>query len=372
MNTSSDARVALVAIGDELLAGKHPDLNSPWIAERLLDLDLSVDRITVANDDLAELTEVFRSLCARYEYVFSSGGLGPTLDDITRHAAACACGVSLERNTDVLAELQRWWSERGYAMSSANERQALFPEGATVIENRVGTAPGFRIQVGDSWLICLPGPPREIQIVFDEEVFSWLAECVARSGNYQRLAKQSFFLYGVSESRFAEEVGSWMERPQNPLMSVTANLGVLTVVLRAWANTSEAAAAGLAPRVHEFRALFGDRIFSETQASLAAALGAELLRHGLRLTTAESCTGGLVSSQLTELSGISGAFTHGFVTYSNQAKSELLGVSKRLDRATRCGLWRGGSGHGRGSSACGRCRPGRVDYRNRRPGRWDP
>jgi len=328
MSQPSDARVALVAIGDELLAGKHTDLNSPWMAEQLLDLDLAVDRIVVANDDLEELSEVFRGLCERYEFVFSSGGLGPTLDDVTRHAAANADGVKLVRDEAVLEGLRAWFEARGHPMVAANERQALFPEAATVIENRVGTAPGFRVQTANAWLICLPGPPRELQVLFTEEVLPWLRQ-IARS-DASRVAKHAFHLFGLSESLFAEQVGGWMDRPQNPLMSVTVSAGVLTTVLRARGSTIAEAQSVLEPRVTEFRDRFSKQTFSEESGDLAAVLGQELLRARKTFTVAESCTGGLVAARLTEQAGISAAFTHGFVTYANEAKHQLLGVPQEL------------------------------------------
>lgn len=330
MSQSSDARVALVAIGDELLAGKHPDLNSPWMAKQLLDLDLAVDRIVIANDDLEELSGVFRSLCERYDFVFSSGGLGPTLDDVTRHAAASAAGVNLVRNELVLDELREWFEGRGIEMVVANERQALFPERAHVIENRVGTAPGFRVQTAEAWLTCLPGPPREMKVLFAEEVLPWLAELVRKDAEASRVAKHSFHLFGLSESLFAEQVGSWMDRPQNPLMSVTVSAGVLTSVLRARASTLAEAEAILAPRVAEFRERFELHTFSEESSDLAAVLGQELLLSKKSLTVAESCTGGGVAARLTAQAGISAVFSHGFVTYANRAKRELLGVPEAL------------------------------------------
>ncbi len=330
MSQSSDARVALVAIGDELLAGKHPDLNSPWMAERMLDLDLAVDRIVVANDDLEELSEVFRSLCARYDFVFSSGGLGPTLDDVTRHAAANAAEVQLVRNEAVLAGLRDWFAGRGREMVAANERQALFPEGAEVIENRVGTAPGFRVRAQGSWLICLPGPPREMQTLFTEEVWPWLTTASRENVEPSRVAKHAFHLFGMPESQFAHEVGSWMDRPQNPLMSVTVSFGVLTAVIRARAATVHEAEAILAPRLAEFRERFAKYTFSEESNDLAAFVGRELLRTKQTLAIAESCTGGMVAARVTELAGISSVFTHGFVTYADRAKRELLGVPAEI------------------------------------------
>lgn len=324
MNAESDAQVALVAIGDELLAGKHPDTNSAWTAARLLDLDLTVDRIAVLGDDLEELSEMLQSLAQRYAFVFTTGGLGPTLDDVTRHAAARAAGLELERDEEVYQGLLQWFAERGASMAAANERQALFPRGSEVIVNRYGTAPGFRVALGECWLTCLPGPPRELHGMFDAEVLPWLATRARDSAS--KIAKATLHMFGVPESQFAESVGSWMDRDENPLMGVTVKEGVLTVVLRARAAKLEAAQALVEARAQELRERFKGRIFSEDDPSLAVALGKELIERGMRIALAESCTGGLVSAKLTSVPGISAALTHGFVTYSNEAKRELLGV----------------------------------------------
>ena len=239
---------ALVAIGDELLAGKHPDLNSPWIADRLLDLDLRVDRVVMIEDDEEAIATQFAELARSHAYVISTGGLGPTLDDVTRHAAARAAGVGLEQNQEALEELNAYFTSRGYEMTAANARQALFPEGAQMVPNAAGTAPGFRVSVEGAPLICLPGPPREVHVVFDQEVFPYLrTELEQNSAHGTERAivrKQSFFLFGLSESVFADRVGDWMERGANPLMGVSVKSGVLAVTLRARA-ASEQAARGL-------------------------------------------------------------------------------------------------------------------------------
>lgn len=320
------APVALVSIGDELLAGKHPDLNAPKLAARLLDLDLAVDRVTIANDDEAELTELFARLCERYELVISTGGLGPTLDDVTRHAAAGAAGVGLVRDEVVAAELLAFFRELGREMSASNERQALFPEGAVVIPNAAGTAPGFRVRVNDAWLVCLPGPPRELGVVLEQELFPWLAGRAAERRGAQALEKRVFHLFGLPESEFAERAGAWMDRPQNPLMGVSVAEGILTVTLRARAATREEARARIEERGAAFRERFADELYSESELDPARCLGELLIERDLSIATAESCTGGGIAARLTDVPGISAVFDRGFVTYANEAKTAELGV----------------------------------------------
>ena len=319
-----DKGAAIVAIGDELLAGKHPDLNSSRIAKRLLELDVTVTRVVLVADEQDELAALLRELASRHELVFVTGGLGPTLDDITRHAIADAAGVDLVRDDAVLDGLRAFFKGLGREFPPDNERQALFPRGATIVPNRVGTAPGFRVRVGRATIVSLPGPPREASVVFDEEVFPWLAELRARRG---ALAQATFHLYGLSESSFAAHAGDWMRRPQNPLMGVSAAASVLTVTLRASGADRAEADRVLAPRAAAVRERFAEWLFSEAQADPAVVLGEELIARGITIALAESCTAGLVAARLADVPGISAVFERAWIVYSDAAKRDVLGVS---------------------------------------------
>lgn len=320
-------RAALVAIGDELLAGAHPDLNSPALAAGLSQVGWPVARAAVMGDDEVAIACTMADLCSEHGLVVASGGLGPTLDDVTRHAAARAAGRELVTSPEALEQVHRWYETSGRTMPASNERQALIPEGATVLPNPIGTAPGFRVRVGESWLVVLPGPPRELQAMLESALLPWL-ESEGSDGLLRETRR--FHLVGLSESVFADEAGDWMDRGQNPLMGVTVARGVMSVRLVGRASDRGELTDLLDRRAAAFRERFQRWIFSEEQADPAQVLGRRLVEEGITVSCAESCTGGLVAGSLTRYPGISEVFERGFVTYSNQAKSELLGVPEEL------------------------------------------
>lgn len=319
----------MAAIGDELLNGDQVDTNSSWLAGRLGELGWTVERVVLVGDELEEIAEVLADLARRYSLVITTGGLGPTLDDVTRHAVARAAGVELESDPEVVERIRAWFASRDRVAAPSNERQALFPAGAVRMPNSAGTAPGFRVRVGEAWVVSLPGPPREVHQVFDEHLVPWLTELPAGD---EVLRLHRFYLFGLGESDFAERVGEWMRRDANPRIGVTAGGGVLSVKLEARAADGERAEALVEERAGSFRTRFERWIFSEDEARSdpAAALGALLIEQGVSFACVESCTGGLVASRLIGVPGISSVFLEGFVTYSNEAKIERLGVPEAL------------------------------------------
>jgi nicotinamide-nucleotide amidase len=320
-------RAAVVAIGDELLAGDYPDSNSAQIARELAVLGIECERFTVLGDDRAALAQVFYELCRDYAIVVASGGLGPTMDDVTREAAADAARVPLETRADVLEELRAAWERRGGSMPASNARQASFPLGAQRMPNTCGTASGFRVWVEGGMLAVLPGPPREMRAMLELELLPWIERTCGRG---EGVAHCRFHLAGLSESAFADQAGDWMERSANPRMGVTAHHGVLRVSLRASASSAEGAHSLLAPRGAAFRERFAADIFSDDDPRLEHALGRSLIERGYSVSTAESCTGGLVAKMLTDVPGISAVFREGWVTYSDEAKHKRLGVPRAM------------------------------------------
>jgi nicotinamide-nucleotide amidase len=317
-------RAAIVAVGDELVSGEQPDKNIAWLAQRLGELGYTVEIATLVGDDEQGIAALFRQLANRAELVFSSGGLGPTLDDLTRHAAAAAAGVELVLDDESLAQVRAHCAARGTEASPASQRQALLPDGARLLPNSVGTAPGFVLGIEGSHLVVLPGPPRELQVVFEEQVQPFLLG-LPRPALGRSAAR--FFLMGLAESDFAGAVGAWMAREANPRMGVCAGRGVLKVKLEATGANQAEAQEILAARVELFRTRFSKEIFSEEDAEPALALGRLLIERGVTCATAESCTGGALAAALTQVPGISAVFREGFVTYSNEAKQVRLGVS---------------------------------------------
>ena len=317
----------IVASGDELVEGRNVDTNSGWLARELRRLGLAVERFVVLGDDEGALRALAEEAGRRVDLVLVTGGLGPTLDDVTRHALAAAAGVDLVEDTHSLETIRGWFLARGRPFAESNRRQALVPRGARVLENPLGTAPGFVLRVGRALLAALPGPPREMERMYTAELAPLLErELPARAP----IRSASFHLFGLPESSFADRCGAWMERAQNPLLGVTAKAGVLNAVLTAHAATAGEAEALLAARAVEFRARFAEWIFSEESGDLALVLGRLLLERGVTIASAESCTGGLVAAKLTSVPGISAVFGSGWVSYANAAKERLLGVPPEL------------------------------------------
>ncbi len=315
-------RAALVAVGDELVRGERTDANLGWLAARLEGLGFEVREARLVGDDEDQLAAVLDELLARADLVVTTGGLGPTLDDVTRHAAARAVGSELALDPAALEEVGAYWRSRGQAMPRSNERQALLPLGSVRLPNAHGTAPGFRAQRGGAWLAVLPGPPREMRGVFGDALEPWLAAWPRGCAR----VRSTFLLIGLSESLFADRAGPWMERASNPRMGVLASAGTLLVKLEASGRDEGEARALLFERAREVRERFEAHLCGEDCESLVELCGRALLAAGLSVTLAESCTGGLVAARLTEVPGISAVFREGFVTYSNEAKVARLGV----------------------------------------------
>ena len=322
----SEVRAVLIAIGDELMAGAHPDFNSPTAARVLERHGVSTQAIHVIADEEAELAELMRDACRQAPLVIASGGLGPTLDDVTRHAAARAAGEDLVMNPEALEELRAWFASQERAMPAANDRQALVPASAVVFPNAHGTAPGFRVRVGESWLCCLPGPPREYRPMLEDAVLPWLIE---EGRARPSVAEARFHLSGLPESEFADRCGDWMARDADPIMGVTAKGGVMSVRMRGRTAGSDSQAR-LEERARAFRGRFEEYIYSETEPRLEFVLGQTLIERGLTVSLAESCTGGLATQRLSRVPGMSAVLLAGLVTYSNASKVRELDVPPEL------------------------------------------
>ena len=322
----SHQRVAVLAIGDELLGGYTVESNGATIAQVLADLGLQVDELRVLRDDETQIAKALGQLAQTNRFVFVTGGLGPTLDDVTRHAAAKAAGVGLELSQLALDEVRAWWTGRSTEMPESNKRQALMPVGSTHISNTAGTAPGFRLELAGATILALPGPPREMREMLTGAVLPWLRTEVSQV----ELVTAHFYLFGLSESIFAEMVGDWMDRDANPLVGVTASRGVLTVRVRAEAAGGRRAQALIDEFAVGFRERFAEYLFSESDPALEVALAAQLIQRKRSISFAESCTGGQAAANLCRVPGVSEVFSDGFITYSNDAKVRRLGVAPEL------------------------------------------
>jgi nicotinamide-nucleotide amidase len=328
--TDRGRRAAALAVGDELLDGFQGDLNSPALARFLGERGWSLERIQVVGDDENVVAAALVELARDHALVLVSGGLGPTLDDLTRHGLAQAAGVDLEPNPEAWGQVQAWYQRSDRTPPPSNARQALLPRGARPLENAQGTAPGIHMRMASTDVFVLPGPPREYGPMLEAHLHPWLA---GQDGGGRVRSVRRFHLFGISESLFADQVADWMERGTNPLMGVTAKDGVLSVRMVAEAADEQEAQDLLAARTAEFTERLGKYVFSEEESDPARVLATELISTGTSVTTAESCTGGALARALTGVAGISEVFREGVVTYADQAKVERLGVDEDLLRA---------------------------------------
>jgi nicotinamide-nucleotide amidase len=316
-------RARLLAIGDELTHGHLVDTNSPWLARELESVGIVVDGGATVGDDLALLTAAIRDACAAADVVVATGGLGPTEDDRTRHAAAAAAGVDLVHDEVSWQQILGWFAQHGRDVPESNRRQALVPVGAFAMPNAFGTAPGFRIRIGRGWFFAMPGVPREMRGMTETFVLPLLRDVLGATGVVH---SHWVHLLGPREADAGERIADLMRMRGATRVGITAHNGLLTVRIAVVADVPEVARAEAERVAAEVRLRFADVIVHEGQQTLAAAVVDCLRERGLRLAVAESCTGGRLASALTDVGGSSDVFDAGFVTYANHAKSALLGV----------------------------------------------
>jgi nicotinamide-nucleotide amidase len=319
--------VELLSTGDELLTGQVVDTNSAWLMDRFWDLGVMVRRKTLVGDDRADLAAALAETTGRADLVVMSGGLGPTEDDLTAECVAAAMGVALQEDAASLEAIRGRFEKVGRVMTPNNAKQARFPAGAAILPNRFGTAPGFRVQLGQATLFCLPGVPVEYRGICDEAVLPWAAE---RTGavTAARLVK----LIGVPESH--------ADQAMRPVMDAPGNAGVRFGYRAHWPEIHvkwSVPGPGAEPHAGEIlaqvRRIFGDAIFGEGKQELAQVVVERLLARGERVALAESCTGGTVAQMITGVPGASGAFDLGVVVYANAMKTAVVDVPAALIEA---------------------------------------
>lgn len=310
----------VVCTGSELLDGRRADTHVRRIARALRPLGLRVARAASVPDDRAAIAEAVGAALERAELVFVTGGLGPTLDDVTREAVGELLGRAVAVDAAALAALRARYGAAGRSVTPARERQACVVEGAAVLRNAAGAAPGQRIDLGDRHLFVLPGPPRELEALLADHVLPWLLSAVAAPARRERL----FMVCGPGEADVAERLAEAGLPPPGVELAYGAQPGRLEVCL---SGEDEAALEAAAGRVRD---LLGHDLYAERAVDLEEVVGAELAVRGLRLATAESCTGGLLAARITSVSGSSACFEGGVVAYANAVKERELGVPAAL------------------------------------------
>ena len=323
-------RACIVAVGSEMLTPFRVDSNSLGITERLNDIGIDVRLKLVASDDVEELAELLRAAMVWADLIVITGGLGPTEDDVTRDALARVLQVPLEIDESIVARIRERFARRNLTMPDINKRQAMVPRGADVLPNPNGTAPGLWVEHGRTTFILLPGPPREMQPMFE----SALRERLAPRAGGARLLRRVLRITGRTESDVDSKAqpvyGRWLAQKVPISTTILAVLGQIELHLTARGeNTSEVLDA-LECAVRELQEALGDAIYSVDGRQLEMIVGELLRSGGHTIAAAESCTGGLLMSRLTDVSHSSDYVDRGIVTYSNRSKTESLGVPAEL------------------------------------------
>ena len=326
----SATRVAILSVGDELVLGQIEDTHAAWIARALREIGAMPGERRTVGDDRGALARALRDLAASHGAVVVTGGLGPTLDDLTREALCDLVDgddAALVEDPAGIAHLGRWFAARGRPMPASNLRQAMRPPSARLLDNPHGTAPGLAAatQDGACEFFCLPGPPNEMRPMFH----CFVAPLLRSEGDV--VATAALHTIGLGESAVGELLGELMARGREPSVGTTASDGIVSIRIRA-TGAHDAAREALEASVVACRSRVGSIVFGRDGETLASVVGAMLAERGRTLATAESCTGGLLGARVTDVAGSSAWYRGGFVTYENARKVADLGVREETLR----------------------------------------
>ena len=317
--------VELVSVGTELLLGNIVNTNAKYLSEKCAMLGLNVYYQTTVGDNEERLAEVIKTALNRSDIVILNGGLGPTEDDLTKETCARVMGLSLVKDTHTEERLKEYYRERNKEdLPESNWKQAVIPEGAVVFDNENGTAPGLAIEQDGKTVILVPGPPNELYPMMENQICPYL-----QKKNEDVILSQMVKICGFGESKVEEMILDLIDKQTNPTLATYAKQGEVHLRVTARAASEEEARKLLKPMVKEIKKRFGEAVYTTDEKETLTDVVVKLLKkHELTVTTAESCTGGLLAGTLVGVPGVSEVFREGFVTYSNKAKRKLLDVSK--------------------------------------------
>ena len=331
--SSAGARLStaeIIAVGTELLTPFRSDTNSLFLTARLNELGIVVRRKSIVGDDAADLGPAVREALDRADLLVVCGGLGPTDDDLTRETVAEVLGRPLREDPSIVDQLRTRFAARGWTMPENNRRQASVPDGAVVLDNPRGTAPGLWLETGDRVVVLLPGPPRELEPMFTALAHTRLSSRAAPARLYRRVLRVT----GRGESHVEEMTqpvyDRWRQAEPPVVTTVLASPGLVELHLSTRAASRAAALGVLDAATGELAAVLGHHLFSTDGRSLSEVVGELLQRDGFRVAIGESCTGGLVTARLVDVPGSSSYVETGVVAYSNEVKRRVLGVDPVL------------------------------------------
>lgn len=312
----------ILAVGTELLMGQISNTNAQYLTRRLNDLGINVYFHSVVGDNPMRLKESLKTALGRSDMVITTGGLGPTQDDLTKETIAETMGLELVLNEDIYQGIKNFFERINRRMHENNVKQAYIPEGGIIIPNNNGTAPGCIIEKDGKTVVMLPGPPKEMIPMFEESVFPYLEK---RTG--QTIGSRMLKVFGIGESEMEMKIIDIIRAQSNPTIAPYVNMGEVTVRVTARCRDAEEAERMIDPVIERIRERLGTCLYSVNGESLEEVVVRLLTEKNISISVAESCTGGMLAAKIVNVPGVSKVFSQGFITYSNDTKIDLLGVS---------------------------------------------
>lgn len=316
---------AVLSIGTELTRGELVNSNVAWLSEELTKMGFEVVEHATVDDDLPRIVSLLHRFAALHEVVVCTGGLGPTTDDLTTEAVARAAGVDLVRDERVVEGIRAKFEAFGRVMPESNAKQGDFPSGARVLDNSMGTAPGFAVELGKAQMFFVPGVPREMKHIFADAIAPRITSMAPRRTHQVHLRS-----FGMTESGVGQALRDLEASHEGLTLGYRASFPEIEVKVRVRAETSDAAHAKAERIAEEVEARLGHAVFGRRGDTFPAVVGGVLREHGLKLAVAESCTGGRVGEMLTRIPGSSDYLLLDAVVYANEAKHAVLGVSETV------------------------------------------
>ena len=316
-------KAEILAVGTELLMGQISNTNAQYLSSRLPNVGIGVYYHDVVGDNPERLKQCLSLALSRSDIVIMTGGLGPTQDDLTKETVAAAVNRKLVLDQESLDKMTAFFSRLNRSMTQNNIKQAYMPEGCIIIRNKNGTAPGCIIEEGEKIIIMLPGPPSEMQPMFDDSVMPYF-----EAKSEFRLESRFLRIFGIGESAMEDMLIDLIDTQTNPTIAPYAKDGEVTLRITARYAKDRTEEDIITPVENEIRRRLGDAVYSNDNSNLEEVAAKLLMESKMTLALAESCTGGLLSAKLTEISGISAVFDRAVITYSNRSKVEALGVKQ--------------------------------------------
>lgn len=315
-------KTAILSVGTEILFGQIVNTNTVYLSQQMNMLGFDVMYHYTVGDNPKRVEEMIDLAFQDCDLILTTGGLGPTQDDLTKEVACKALDDTLVMMDDVLEEITKYFKTLGREMTENNKKQAIMPSRATVFHNDAGTAPGFALEKDGKYIICMPGPPREMKRMFQKSVVPFLQSMIDGALYYRQIR-----FFGIGESMLETQLLDLIDDQTDPTLATYAKEGECSLRIASKRATEEEAEHAVDEMLEKVKERVGHYIYSCDDEELAQVVADRLMEQGLTLSSAESCTGGMFASTMTDIPGISQCFDRGLVTYSNQAKMEELGVS---------------------------------------------